>query len=93
MAALVARLDFLPDGVLSVPKDKKRFGDTKDRIHCWTKQEHRCPLTGKEILWEDVLDGNKTHLDHIIPHSKGGKTVLDNLQLVFKSANLLKSDK
>jgi hypothetical protein len=93
LAALVARLDFLPDGVLSVPKDKKRFGDTKDRIHCWTKQEHRCPLTGKEILWEDVLDGNKTHLDHIIPHSKGGKTVLDNLQLVFKSANLLKSDK
>lgn len=93
LSQLIRYLDSLPDGTLSVPKDKKRFGDWTDRIHCWTEQEHTCPLTGKEIPWVDVLDGNKTHLDHIEAHSKGGKTVRDNLQLVYKTANLLKSNK
>ena len=93
LAQMVARLDFLSDGVLSVPKDKKRFGDGRDRIHCWTKQEHRCPLTDAPIPWIQVLDGNMTHLDHRVPHSKGGPTTRDNLQLVKKTANLLKSDK
>ena len=93
LAQLVARLESLPDGVLSVPKDKKRFGDAKDRIHFWTKQEHRCTETGKEIPWSDVLDGSKTHLDHIIPHSKGGPTNRDNLRLIYKSANMIKSNK
>lgn len=92
LAQLVARIDRLPEGTLSVPKDSKRFGESSDRIYCWTKQEHRCPLTGKDIPWADVLDGNKTHIDHIVPHSKGGPTVRKNLQLVFKTANLLKSN-
>ena len=93
LSQLVRHLDSLPDGVLSIPKDKKRFGDWADRIHCWTVQEHTCPLTGKDIPWVDVLDGHKTHLDHIEAHSKGGKTVRENLQLVYKTANLLKSNK
>jgi len=93
LSQLIRHLDSLPDGVLSIPKDKKRFGDWADRIHCWTVQEHTCPLTGKDIPWVDVLDGHKTHLDHIEAHSKGGKTVRENLQLVYKTANLLKSNK
>lgn len=93
LSQLVAKLDRIPDGTLSVQKDKKRFGDWSDRIHCWTRQEHRCPLTGKYISWNDVLDGNKTHLDHIKAHSKGGQTIRENLQLVYKSANLQKSNK
>jgi len=92
LSQLIARLDRLPDGTLSVQKDKKRFGDWSDRIFCWTRDEHMCKLTGKEIPWVDVLDGNKTHLDHIEPHSKGGKTVRENLQLVYKTANRIKSD-
>lgn len=92
LSQLIAQLDRLPDGTLSVPKDKKRFGDWSDRIYCWNVQEHRCPLTGKDIPWIEVLDGNKTHLDHITAHSKGGLTTRDNLQLVYKKANLLKSD-
>jgi hypothetical protein len=92
LSQLIARLDTLPEGTLSVQKDKKRFGDWTDRISCWTTQEHTCPLTGKNIPWSDVLDGNKTHLDHIIAHSKGGKTTRENLQLVYKNANLRKSD-
>jgi hypothetical protein len=93
LSQLIAQLDRLPEGTLSVPKDKKRFGDWSDRIHCWSRQEHRCPLSGDDIPWIEVLDGNKTHLDHITAHSKGGQTTRDNLQLVKKNANLLKSDK
>lgn len=92
LSQLIAQLDRLPDGTLSVPKDTRRFGDWSDRIYCWNVQEHRCPLTGKDIPWIEVLDGNKTHLDHITAHSKGGLTTRDNLQLVYKKANLLKSD-
>lgn len=92
LSQLIAQLDRLPDGTLSVPKDTRRFGDWSDRIYCWNVQEHRCPLTGKDIPWIEVLDGNKTHLDHITAHSKGGKTTRENLQLVYKKANLLKSD-
>lgn len=92
LSQLIARMDRLPEGTMSVAKDMKRFGDWSDRIHCWTRDEHMCKLTNKRIPWVDVLDGNKTHLDHIVPHSKGGKTVRENLQLVFKSANLKKSD-
>lgn len=93
LAAILAHLHKLPDGVLSPERDAKRFGEAADRITLWRTQEHKCPETGRDIPWMDVLDGNKTHLDHILPHSKGGKTVLENLQLVYKSANLLKSDK
>ena len=42
----------------------------------------KCPLCGQEIL--DVKD---TELDHILPYSKGGKTVLENIQLTHRICN------
>jgi len=38
------------------------------------------------------MNGNVTHVDHIIPHSKGGLTTIENAQLVFADENLNKSD-
>ena len=32
-------------------------------------------------------------MDHIVPFSKGGKTIIDNGQLIDKTENLKKSDK
>ena len=43
------------------------------------------------IEW--ATDGDKTNLDHIVPHSKGGTTTMDNVQLTLQEANAAKSDK
>ena len=63
------------------------------RQRLWTDQGHKCALTGKYISLEDALNTDVTRIDHIIPHSKGGKTVYENAQLVFNKANQEKSDK
>lgn len=48
----------------------------------------KCALCGRS-----ADDGVKLHVDHIIPVSKGGKTVPENLRTLCDSCNLGKSDK
>lgn len=48
----------------------------------------RCVLCGRT-----VNDGIKLHVDHIIPVSKGGKTVKENLRTLCEECNWGKSDK
>lgn len=48
----------------------------------------RCVLCGRT-----ADDGVKLHVDHIIPVSKGGKTVMKNLRTLCEDCNLGKSDK
>ena len=76
-----------------VEKDVARNFPDAWRMILWQRQDGICPLTGKTISQSDASDGNITHMDHIVPHSKGGKTIKENAQLVFASANLEKSDK
>ena len=67
-------------------KDKERhlsirkFSD-KDKRTAYERQNGICPICGKhhEI---DEMEG-----DHIIPWSKGGKTTIDNLQMLCKKCN------
>lgn len=77
---------------IAVKKDKKRSFPESYRLPLWSRQGGICPLTGQTISRQDALDGNVTHIDHIIAHSKGGETVMENAQLVFATANLEKSD-
>ena len=77
---------------LIVTKDKVRFFPPEWRRQLWSKQSGKCALTGSIIPITDVENGDKVHIDHIVPHSKGGLTTLENAQLVLAEANLAKSN-
>lgn len=52
----------------------------------WKKQRGCCGLTGER------LTRLNSHLDHIIPKTRGGSDKANNLRWVTKEANLLKRD-
>ena len=92
-----------------VHKDGQRLYTSAQRVEMWYAQggklghinngvfvdgqNARCPLTDKEIRWSEVQNGKLWHADHKHAHSKGGKTTIENGQLVCAEANLKKSDK
>ena len=98
---LASRLDaikneFLPkliDNGLIITLDNKRTIPFKYRLELLTLQDNKCAITGKYISQTDALDTNITHLDHTEAYINGGETSLSNSQLVYKLANLQKSDK
>lgn len=50
-------------------------------------------LPVKYGFYGDVLTLKNVSLEHLLPHSKGGKTRLDNLVLASKEKNNLRGDK
>ena len=52
------------------------------------RDNFRCQICGSS-----AQDGVKLHVDHIIPVSKGGKTIKSNLRTLCERCNLGKSDK
>ncbi|MBE6836309.1 MAG: HNH endonuclease [Ruminococcaceae bacterium] len=48
----------------------------------------KCAMCGKTIVSK-----SECHFDHIIAYAKGGKSTLDNCQILCKDCNLSKSDK
>ena len=51
------------------------------KLKVWEQQGHICPLCGKEFDFE-FMEG-----DHIIPWSKGGRTVIENCQMLCRECN------
>lgn len=74
-------------------KDENRLFNKSERYQLWEKQNGVCPETGKTIPESEINDDSKWAADHIIPFSKGGKTIIENGQLIDKTANLKKSNK
>ena len=72
-------------------KDKERhlsirkFSD-KDKRTAYERQNGICPICGKHHEIEE-MEG-----DHIVAWSKGGKTTIDNLQMLCKKCNREKSN-
>lgn len=57
-----------------------------ERKRKYKEQDGICPICGKKFAFEDMAG------DHIVPWSKGGKTVYENLQILCKGCNAGKSD-
>lgn len=69
--------------------DPQRFASKTQREEILRKYKYRCVACG-------VLDGEPgvtLQMDHIVPHSKGGRTTLANLQPLCGPCNLKKGNK
>ncbi len=51
------------------------------KLAVWEQQKHICPMCHKEFDFE-FMDG-----DHIVPWSKGGRTVIENCQMLCRECN------
>jgi len=82
-------------GVELEEKDKIRAFNELQRIMIYRRDKGLCQECAREgkpeseckVSWVDY------HADHIIPHSKGGKTNIENGELLCRTHNLTKSDK
>lgn len=57
------------------------------KLRKYEEQKHICPICGEEYAFEEMQG------DHIIPWSKGGHTVYENLQMLCQKCNGMKGDK
>ena len=90
------RNEFIPmlkERGIVVTKDKTRYFPQEWRRILWSRQQGKCALSGELIPITDVENGDKVHIDHIIPHSKGGQTIMENAQLALAGPNMEKSNK
>ncbi len=82
----VLKKDLL-EKVKSLPlKDSKRNFDEAQRQVIYRRDNGMCKICGKKREWNDW------EANHIIPWSKGGKTEIENGQVLCPSCNSRKSD-
>lgn len=55
------------------------------KLSVWAKQNHKCAICGKEFDFE-FMEG-----DHITPWCEGGRTVIENCQMLCRECNRRKS--
>ncbi len=63
--------------------DLRVFSD-KIKLAVWEKQNHKCAICGKEFDYE-FMEG-----DHIIPWCDGGRTTIENCQILCRNCNRTK---
>ena len=76
----------LSDGARPEKLSLRTFDDDEKRAK-YEEQKGVCPKCGGRFAYEE-MEG-----DHIVPWSKGGKTVPENLQMLCRRCNGLKSNK
>ncbi|MDD5673008.1 MAG: DUF262 domain-containing protein [Chitinivibrionales bacterium] len=73
---------------LFVRKDSNRTFSIEQRRLLWnTTSSRKCPDCNKELTWADFT------IDHINPHSKGGRSELDNAALMCRGCNSSKGNR
>lgn len=75
----------------SSPHEQRTNRDVNDRlkIRVWLRDKHRCQICGRSPATNPEII---LHVDHIKPWSKGGETVLENLQTLCSKCNLGKGN-
>jgi hypothetical protein len=69
-------------------KDSQRSFSLEQRRLIWnTSEEKKCKTCKKSLTWKDFT------IDHIAPHSKGGRTALDNAALMCRIHNSSKGNR
>lgn len=71
-------------------KDKVRVFTPEQRLAIFRKDNGHCQI--RTHCSSEKLTWGEWHADHIIPHSKGGKTVVANGQVACSRCNLAKSN-
>ncbi|MDY4655952.1 MAG: HNH endonuclease [Eubacteriales bacterium] len=77
-----------PDGLQFVHKTKRDI-NLRIRFIVLKRDNFKCCVCGASPAKDPSVE---LHVDHIIPWSKGGETVLENLQTLCSKCNLGKSD-
>jgi hypothetical protein len=77
------------DGKVEFKKEHSRNVPLGLRLKVLSRDNFRCIFCGKS----PAIDiGTKLHIDHVTPFSKGGRSVLENLQTLCEECNLGKRD-
>jgi 5-methylcytosine-specific restriction endonuclease McrA len=77
----------------------KKYGNKYEpisRMIVYRKHQYICTLCGVKCVHtnkDNYNQSNAATLDHIIPKSKGGSHTYDNVTLLCRSCNIMKSDK
>jgi hypothetical protein len=70
-----------------VPKDEQRGFTTEQKVAIWRRDDGICQNCKEKVAFEEM------HADHVKPHSRGGRTTVDNGQTLCASCNLSKGAK
>lgn len=73
----------------SVSHKTKRDINLRLRFKVMQRDNFKCAICGSSPAKDPSVE---LHIDHIIPWSKGGETVIENLQTLCSKCNLGKSD-
>ncbi|MDE2773304.1 MAG: DUF262 domain-containing protein [Gemmatimonadota bacterium] len=80
------------EGVDILTKDERRRFSESERITIYRAVDGVCQECSKRGLPDDEarVPWSEYQSDHVVPHSKGGPTVIDNAQVLCRAHNLAK---
>ena len=83
------------NGIELIEKDSKRAFNEAERIRIYRKDGGICQMCIKQGLSreEALVPWRQYEADHVIPHSRGGSTVIENGQVLCRRHNRIKNAK
>ena len=73
------------------PSSSRSFSNPEAlRLRCFSAQLGACAICGQPLDPSRLHDGTYAHLDHRVAWARGGRTAVENAQLVHAGCNLSK---